>query len=813
MARRKARWLAEGSDSNDSVHSSDDDAANGEDEGQARAPRARAAPSFVRASKPPAFVAAGHASRTDAPADAPADAPVETEAESEAASESEDDTLSFARRSIGAGLGAKLAQARGQTSNDARAEQPAPARPPPPPAPAPPPSVPLSRVSGSGGLDPSAYLRQMGWTGGGLGKEGEGIVNPIEVQLRPTRAGVAFGGLREKTKQARAEERRRTGAPASSDEEDDQASTQRAPTISSSAWRRKAKERKPTVVYRTYEEIIAEAAAPGVGPVLDATGHEVREVDSLAAALAKHAVPTSESAQLPELRHNLRLLSDGSRDALQKLAREGAAHLDRARWLDRDLHESARRAAKIDEERAVLRSVLDTVMRLSEAAQVAERLEDLAPFVEALLAAQAQSPRAAQLGLDEAVAGALVPVLRRVLVDWDPLEAPHAFTATLAPWRAALQPASRAEGVMTPYESVLWNVWMPKIRSTLTGAWDVYDPASAIALVEAWRDLLPPFLYDNVLEQLVLPKLHRAVRHWSPKERVPLHVLLLPWVPVGGRRMDTLLADARQQWRSALAAWRVADGVPPELMHWKAVFPAKDWDALLLDKVVPALGKALRTEFVVNPADQVLATLDQVLAWRTVLRESVLSRLLEVEFGTPFLRTLHTWLVQPTLRFDEVAGWYTFWRNYFPPEVMRLAGIASVMMRALRLMNRALDLGEHRETLPVPDVQPTSRSEARAAAATADARRPAMAPPPVLEDVAFRAIVEDEARQRDLFVLPQNKLEPTTGLALLRVAQHIDGKRGVSFYLDDDVVFAATDAGEYEPTSVAALLARASAST
>ena len=275
------------------------------------------------------------------------------------------------------------------------------------------------------------------------------------------------------------------------------------------------------------------------------------------------------------------------------------------------------------------------------------------------LACWSEAADAFGLGLDEAVAGALVPVLRRVLVDWDPLEAPHAFTATLAPWRAALQPASRAEGVMTPYESVLWNVWMPKIRSTLTGAWDVHDPASAIALVEAWRDLLPPFLYDNVLEQLVLPKLHCAVRHWSPRERVPLHVLLLPWVPVGGKRMDTLLADARQQWRSALTAWRVADGVPPELAHWKEVFPAKDWDALLLDKVVPALGKALRTDFVVNPADQDLATLDQVLAWRPVLRESVLSRLLEVEFGAHFLRTLHTWLVQPTLRFDEVAAQLT----------------------------------------------------------------------------------------------------------------------------------------------------------
>ena len=641
----------------------------------------------------------------------------------------------------------------------------------------------------------------MGWTGGGLGKEGEGIVNPIEVEIRPNRAGVAFGGRREKTKQVRAEERRKTGAPASSDEEE----PVRAPPVSSSAWKRKSKEPKPSVVYRTYEEIVAEAAAPSVGPILDATGHEVREVDSVAAALAKHPVPTSESAQLPELRHNLRLLCDGSRDALEKLAREGAAHLDRARWLERDAHEAARRAATLDEERATLRSVLAAVTRLSEAAPRAECLEDLAPFVEALLAAH--TPATAALGLDEAVAGALVPVLRRVLVDWRPLEAPHAFTSTLAQWLPLLQ-RTEPSGVMTPFESVLWNVWMPKIRSTVTGMWDVHDPAAGIALVEAWRDVLPAFLYDNILEQLVLPKLQRAVQQWTPRDRVPLHVLLLPWLPVGGARMDALLAEARQQWRSALTAWRVPDGVPPELVHWKSVFPAKDWEALLLEKVVPALSKALRTQFAINPAEQDMRTLEQVLAWRGILRESVLSRLLEAEFGAPFLRTLHQWLTQTELRFDEVAAWYTFWRQWFPPEVLRLAGVASVFMRALRLMNRALDLGAHRDTLPLPDTQPTSRSEARA-----EPRRPTAAPPPVLEDIAFRTVVEDHARQRDLFVLAQNRLEPITGLALLRVAPHIDGKHGVSFYLDDDVVFMATDRDEYEPTSLAALLDRAQAST
>ncbi|WFD42959.1 hypothetical protein MPSI1_001610 [Malassezia psittaci] len=815
MARRRKVLLAEGSDSNDSYASEDEDAKTSQP------------PSFVRASRAPAFVAASQnkdqsVNRTEVEKDDTTTANDETslqtsQSDSEDAMDLSEDTPAFLRRSVGAGLGSKLSKAQTHTqdrtfekaaSNDKRPD--------PPPAPRQflsTPSVPLSRTSGSGGFDPSAYLKQMGWTGGGLGKEGEGMVNPIEVQLRPNRSGVAFGGRREKTKQVRSEERRKTGALSSSDDED-HPDQRHSLKVHSSAWKRKPKQRKPTIVYRTYEEIVAEVDEPQTGPVLDATGEQVREVDSVAAALAKHPVPTSESAQLPELRHNLQLLCSGSRETLHKLAREGAAHRDRARWLDRDKHETQRRASQIDKEREMLRSVIDAVTRLSRTAQNAHKLEDLSADVDCLLGVQTNLPASVQLHLDEAVAGAMVPILRRILIDWDPLACPHLFTSTIAPWLPILHPQLSEQKqdtrVMTPYESVLWNVWMPKIRSTITSAWDVRDPATAIGFVEAWHDLLPAFLYDNLLDQLIVPRLARAVQHWSSKEPVALHIVLLPWLPIAEKRMDTVLAEAKRHWRSTLSQWRIQDGVPAELVHWRSVFNSKDWDALLLEKIVPTLSKAMRTQFVMNPADQDLSTLDSVLAWRNILRDSVFSRLLESEFGVPFLRTLHQWLTQVTLQYDEVAAWYTFWRQHLSTDVTQLVGLANVFTKALRLINQALDLGQDRQRLALPDLRPTSRHETRPTAIKTN-KNP-INPPPVLEDVSFRSIVEDAAREKDLFVLGQNQLEPITGLPLLRVASHIDGKHGVSFYLDDDVVFAATDHGDYEPISVIALLDRAGAS-
>lgn len=770
MARRKSGFLDEGSDSGDP---SDSDVEV----------TSRRAPLFVRAGEPPAL-AASSPPRAAAPRDDESDA-----------HEADTSPISFARRAWGGGLGSSSAAEAADDEPPRRAGlgvTPAPAT----AGPA------LSRTSGSGGFDPAAYLRQMGWTGGGLGKEGEGIVNPIEVQLRPNRAGVAFAGRREKTRQERQEERRRAGLPVDSD---DEATTQSAPTPApdvARAWKRRT-QKKRSVVYRTYDEIVAEAAGDTAGADNEA---EAQERQAVAAALARHAVPTSDSAQLPELRHNLQLLCANHKDALDKLARHAVAMRDKARWLHRDVNTSTLRLAKEQDERVRLASVRDAVRALSQLAPTAQSLADLDPLVQPLLEVPPDVARLCEL--DEAVAGAMVPVLRRACAAWDPLAEPHSFVSHLRTWLPLLDratPTTDDERPMTPYESVLWNVWMPSVRAALTNAWEVDDAAPAVALLEGWRPVLPSFIFDNVLEQLVLPKLHRAVQHWQPSSAVPLHVMVLPWLPLAEARCQHLLDDTRRHWRRLLAMWKVADGVPPSLLPWRGVYSSKEWDALLLERVVPKLGQALRADFTVDPAAQRMDVLQHVLAWHGVLRTSVLSRLLESEFGKAWLNVLHAWLTQPDADLAEIAAWYEFWRAWFPADIARLPGMGHLFLTALRHINAGLDRGADRIHLPPPHLEPLSRSERRTSPP------PPAGLPPTLDDVTLRQVIEAKATERDLFVQALHQLEPSTGLALLRVSPHLDGKGGVTCYLDDDVIFAA-EGGDYVPVPLADLLTRAAAS-
>ena len=97
---------------------------------------------------------------------------------------------------------------------------------------------------------------------------------------------------------------------------------------------------------------------------------------------------------------------------------------------------------------------------------------------------------------------------------------------------------------MTPFESLLWNTWLPKVRSAVNNEWDAREPQPAVRLYEAWSRYLPPFVRDNFFDQLVLPKVHKAVSDWNPRKcKVPLQRLVFPWLPHVGLRLEDVLGD------------------------------------------------------------------------------------------------------------------------------------------------------------------------------------------------------------------------------------------------------------------------------
>lgn len=735
-------------------------------------------------------------------------------------------------------------------------------------------SVHFARLASSGSIG-MKMLEKMGWqTGSGLGREGQGIVTPIGEgqKLRNKNEGIRAG---ERSKGALLEEARRRGEGDS--DQGDEATRAAAAAAKkhqkhASAWQsaKPKKEKKEKTQFKTYEEIVAESGSALEDRqelLVDLNGQALpnQSLSSLPAFGAGSADPT----RLPELRHNLTLLCSTLSSSLHALAKEGAGVEQRRAYLAkeesrvRQLVEAQER--KISKMQGVLACVervrtkeveaMELLRTLELHAEEAVRAEDVLSRFEddfdLLLGEFAGEYE--ELGLDEVVVGAIAPILRRLWQSWDPLLAPTYTVSQLkkfrklflidkhaAPSRSfaastdldvygqqvrAEQDAEtrrkQAERQMSPYETLMWTVWLPKIRSSINNAWSPSNPHPAVQLYTSWLPLLPAFVRDNILDQLILPKVSSAIAEWSPsavkRETAPqLHTLVFPWLEHAGERMEMVMDESKRKIRAWLKAWKARDGVPKGIAAWRDAFSKSDWDSLLLKHVLPQLGALLRTSLVINPRQQDMAPVEAVLAWQPLLRSSMLSQLLEAEFFPKWGEALWLWLTSDGVNFEQVAEWYSWWKSYFSDEVVALSGVSRGFRKGLDLMNQAMALGDDAQyRLQKPDFTPkhaakkTNSADGRTptTAARPASNRPPPGPAPTA-DVTFRSVVEEMAAAANLVFFPTGKVAPQ-GQPLFRVSRTIEGKNGVSVYLEDDVVWLADKTGDYNPVSVEDMVKRA----
>ncbi|KAK4053442.1 hypothetical protein OIV83_001608 [Microbotryomycetes sp. JL201] len=723
--------------------------------------------------------------------------------------------------------------------------------------------------SGSLGLK---MLQKMGWKSGtGLGMNEQGIVTPIGEgqKVRAARQGLASG---ERSAGALAEEARRRGVEP---EELDRADKKSRKAIRNTsdvenkpqrdAWKHsKRKEPKKKTEYKTYEQIVAEsgAEAPSVGVLVDLTGNALP--DQSLSSLPAYGAGSADPTRLPELRHNLTLLTSTFSSTLNALAREGKGVEERRNHLLSEEQRIKSAVAQQEQSISQLKGVMDVISKIKQiGTEVGEFLTTLGakeagpkalltPFNDHFDELLGRYPDEYKtMRLDDAVVGAIAPICRQLFQSWDPLENPTYAVVELKRWRRHFmfdkaEPNSseldvfrsrsyanggksrdRSEGdrVMTAYETMMWTVWLPRVRSAINNLWSPEKPLPAVNLFVAWSTLLPRFLRDNVLDQLILPKVSKAIDEWSAsrlRHGGPLlHTIVFPWLEHAGDRMEEILDEAKRKVRSWLKSWNASEGVPQGLDVWKDAFPSSDWDPLVLRHVLPQLGITLRERFTVNPRDQDMKPLEAVLAWNPLVRSSMMSQLLETEFFPKWLDALYVWLTsEPNL--EQVAEWYSWWKSYFPDEVAALSGVSRGFRKGLDLMNQAMALGDdvkfrlkrpdiHRDNAAQPS-QTSSKSQSRpstkSSKTTTNARGQSAAVAAIDEDdVSFRTIVEDVASESNLMVLPLNKTDER-GHSLFRVSLSVDGKSGVTVYFEDDVVWL-VEKGQSKPVSVDDMVKRA----
>ncbi|OJJ49429.1 hypothetical protein ASPZODRAFT_129893 [Penicilliopsis zonata CBS 506.65] len=652
--------------------------------------------------------------------------------------------------------------------------------------------------------------------GQGLGSSGQGIVNPIEVQARPQ--GIGLGGVREKTKQAREEEKREAARRGevledSSDEERKRRQKRREEKKqqrdSRSATGTPIPRAKPK--FRTAREMEDDMAGLEVPNVLksliDATGKEQRVLTSTAGLMAPlEFVNESEGEALKIARR--------ARTDLEAFADEWKGLTERKNYIEM---EEAQTVEELDTQQHKIDQLGQLIAAVGQLEIFTEddtiaRFDQLTGKLESIESAYREMVD--DYRLSETAVAAIHPLFRQAMEDWEPLKEPTLLVSHLRRLLPLLSRKSTEENKhrqsTSPYETMIYTLWLPRVRSALLNDWDVYDPAPATALVVAWKEIIPPFIYTNVLDQLVVPKLSNALKEWKPRSSSRRHGSsrqhsqkfpwwLFTWLQYLDERHTNpkhatgLLSDAKRKFRVVLDTWDIRQGLINGVELWKDAL-GSEFDVSLRNHLLPRLARHLREDFEVNPQDQDLTALEDVLKWKPFFKLNVIGLLLVAEFFPKWHQILYVWLTNDP-NYEEVAEWFSWWCSQFPEEINQLKIVDEEWTKGLVTMDRASRLGDRAAAeLPPPTATTATTQTAKETAAAQPAISdvpPAQAPrkPKVAEEVAFKDILEVWCAEQGLIMLPLREAHPQNGQPLFRITASATGKGGVVAFIQGDVVW------------------------
>lgn len=277
-----------------------------------------------------------------------------------------------------------------------------------------------------------------------------------------------------------------------------------------------------------------------------------------------------------------------------------------------------------------------------------------------------------EFGLGDLVPGAIAPLIKEHISDWNPLVEPTKYINLLKQWSTILGVKEvQSSNVFDPYSTLVWAGFIPSIRSAAT-EWNprVHQPMAA--LLDAWAPLLPPHILDNILEQMVLPRIESCVAGWDPlTDTTPIHVWVMPWHELLGNKLsEQIYPSIRETLGSALTAWQPSDrSARAMITPWAKVFDSGEMEAFLIKHIVPKLQISL-TELIINPLQQDLEYWNQFWEWSTIISPILLAQILDKFFFPKWIQTLVIWLNQsPNL--DQVTRWYTGWKNVLTEDVLK----------------------------------------------------------------------------------------------------------------------------------------------
>ncbi|XP_023758291.1 septin and tuftelin-interacting protein 1 homolog 1 [Lactuca sativa] len=522
-------------------------------------------------------------------------------------------------------------------------------------------------------------LEKMGYKGGGLGKNAQGIVAPIEAKLRPKNMGMGFNDYKEAA-----------NAPSLQDSVDEIKALPQTPGIQQKEkpWMKQSSSKKKKKQYVTAEELLVKKQEQGIDvvqKVFDMRGPQVRVLTNLENLNAEEKLRDNDKP-MPELQHNLNLIVDLVELDIQKIDQQLRNERETVVTLQKEKE-------KLKDDAALQKKQLDS---MEEIVTIMDSLTNESLLGTLTLDSLATSftdlhkrfPNEYKICSLPSIASSLaLPLFIRVFQGWDPLHNPSHGLNAMSVWKNLLE---GEEIFDSPYTQLFMEVVFPAVRISGTNTWQARDPEPLLRFLDSWEQLLPHSALQTILDNIVMPKLTSAVDSWDPRrETIPIHSWVHPWLPLLGSKLETLYHTIRNRLESVLHAWHPSDMSAYYILSpWKTVFDPTSWEQIMVRYIVPKLLGVMH-EFQVNPADQKLDQFYWVRTWASVIPIHHMLHIMDVFFNK-WQEVLYQWLCSKP-NFQEVTNWYLGWKDLIPAELLSNEHVRYRLNMGLDMMNQAAE--------------------------------------------------------------------------------------------------------------------------
>lgn len=325
----------------------------------------------------------------------------------------------------------------------------------------------------------SKLLLQMGYEPGkGLGKQLQGISAPVEASLRKGRGAIGAYGPEKKQKLADIKTKI---------EDDDKKKSSKGKSLH---WRKndKGEKTKSSYSYRSVEEVIEEGKlkpkknVPVINSeiakckLIDMTTPEQKTFSSYHALGKWHQAPSENSVQtdkkskvnfaLPELQHNLDMLVDMCEQNIIQNDKRTKYLGDRIISLEVEKETLAKVVDKHAQLIGTLENVLAMINKLLDRSNDMS-LKEIADSFKVIQERNYEEYKSYHLG--DLATSFIIPKFKEHLANWNPLTQPKLPLALFKEWKDILEygKIDLLSRSMSPYDQLVWNVWMPFVRNAI----------------------------------------------------------------------------------------------------------------------------------------------------------------------------------------------------------------------------------------------------------------------------------------------------------------------------------------------------------